>query len=50
MEHLTQGAEILRGFTEEMQNKFPTWTKEQQLKGGVLSALRHFTHYDIVIL
>ncbi|NWR61266.1 LYG protein, partial [Bucorvus abyssinicus] len=35
MEHLTQGAEILRGFSEEMQNKFPTWTTEQQLKAAI---------------
>ncbi|NWI68267.1 LYG protein, partial [Todus mexicanus] len=34
-EHLLQGAEVLRGMLTEMQKKFPTWTKEQQLKGAV---------------
>ncbi|KFO73994.1 Lysozyme g, partial [Cuculus canorus] len=34
-EHLAQGTEILRGMIEEIQKKFPRWTKEQQLKGGI---------------
>ncbi|KFQ12112.1 Lysozyme g, partial [Leptosomus discolor] len=34
-EHLAQGTEILRGMIEEMQKKFPTWTKEQQLKAAI---------------
>ncbi|NWI23804.1 LYG protein, partial [Sula dactylatra] len=34
-EHLAQGTEILTGMIEKIQKKFPTWTKEQQLKGGI---------------
>ncbi|NXJ79842.1 LYG protein, partial [Trogon melanurus] len=34
-EHLAQGTEILCGMVKEIQKKFPTWTKEQQLKGGI---------------
>ncbi|XP_010121216.1 PREDICTED: lysozyme g-like [Chlamydotis macqueenii] len=34
-EHLAQGTEILCGMVQEMQKKFPTWTKEQQLKGAI---------------
>ncbi|XP_010084827.1 PREDICTED: lysozyme g-like, partial [Pterocles gutturalis] len=34
-EHLAQGTEILCGMIEKIQKKFPTWTKEQQLKGGI---------------
>ncbi|XP_010202330.2 lysozyme g [Colius striatus] len=34
-EHLAQGTEILRGMIQQIQRKFPTWTKEQQLKGGI---------------
>ncbi|NWS68872.1 LYG protein, partial [Crotophaga sulcirostris] len=34
-EHLVQGTEILCGMIQEIQKKFPTWTKEQQLKGGI---------------
>ncbi|KFV90241.1 Lysozyme g, partial [Eurypyga helias] len=33
--HLMQGTEILCGMINEIQKKFPTWTKEQQLKGGI---------------
>ncbi|KAM6939709.1 lysozyme g-like [Xenentodon cancila] len=34
-EHLCQGTEILVYFIKRIQNKFPSWTKEQQLKGGI---------------
>ncbi|XP_050769171.1 lysozyme g-like [Gymnogyps californianus] len=34
-EHLAQGTDILCGMINEIQKKFPTWTKEQQLKGGI---------------
>ncbi|NXT47013.1 LYG protein, partial [Pluvianellus socialis] len=34
-EHLAQGTEILCGMIKAIQKKFPTWTKEQQLKGGI---------------
>ncbi|NXI42596.1 LYG protein, partial [Galbula dea] len=34
-QHITQGAEILTGMLEKMEQKFPTWTKEQQLKGAI---------------
>ncbi|NXW21491.1 LYG protein, partial [Circaetus pectoralis] len=34
-EHLAQGTEILCGMIKEIQRKFPSWTKEQQLKGGI---------------
>ncbi|NXT29379.1 LYG protein, partial [Syrrhaptes paradoxus] len=34
-EHLAQGTEILCGMIKKIQKKFPTWTKEQQLKGGI---------------
>ncbi|KAM6940575.1 lysozyme g-like [Xenentodon cancila] len=34
-EHLCQGTEILVYFIKRIQNKFPAWTKEQQLKGGI---------------
>ncbi|NXW55985.1 LYG protein, partial [Eurystomus gularis] len=33
--HLTQGTEILGRMLETMQTKFPTWTKEQQLKAAI---------------
>ena len=46
-EHLAQGTDILCGMINEIQKKFPTWTKEQQLKGRVLSALKHFTHIKV---
>ncbi|XP_061586082.1 lysozyme g-like isoform X3 [Cololabis saira] len=36
-EHLTQATEILVYFIKRIQRKFPTWTKEQQLKGGIAS-------------
>ncbi|XP_074949184.1 lysozyme g-like isoform X1 [Phalacrocorax aristotelis] len=34
-EHLAQGTQILCGMIETIQKKFPKWTKEQQLKGGI---------------
>ncbi|NWX46257.1 LYG protein, partial [Steatornis caripensis] len=34
-EHLAQGTEVLCEMIKEIQKKFPTWTKEQQLKGGI---------------
>ncbi|XP_009999743.1 PREDICTED: lysozyme g-like [Chaetura pelagica] len=34
-EHLMQGTEILCYMIKEVAKKFPTWTKEQQLKGGI---------------
>ncbi|XP_070683788.1 lysozyme g-like [Pempheris klunzingeri] len=34
-EHLCQGTEILVYFIKRISNKFPGWTKEQQLKGGI---------------
>ncbi|XP_048400845.1 lysozyme g-like 1 [Stegostoma tigrinum] len=33
--HLQQGTEILINMIKEIANKFPSWTKEQQLKGGI---------------
>ncbi|XP_006026397.1 lysozyme g-like [Alligator sinensis] len=33
--HLIQGTQILVGMIKEIQRKFPRWTKEQQLKGGI---------------
>ncbi|XP_061591022.1 lysozyme g-like [Cololabis saira] len=34
-EHLSQGTEILVYFINRIQNKFPSWSREQQLKGGI---------------
>ncbi|XP_069732450.1 lysozyme g-like [Phaenicophaeus curvirostris] len=34
-EHLAQGTQILCEMIEEIRKKFPRWTKEQQLKGGI---------------
>ncbi|XP_074002520.1 lysozyme g-like [Numenius arquata] len=34
-EHLAQGTGILCDMVNAIQKKFPTWTKEQQLKGGI---------------
>ncbi|NXG42222.1 LYG protein, partial [Psilopogon haemacephalus] len=34
-EHLTQGTEVLMDMLDQMEKKFPTWTKEQQLKGAI---------------
>ncbi|KAM6386181.1 lysozyme g-like [Alca torda] len=34
-EHLVQGTQILCDMIKVIQKKFPTWTKEQQLKGGI---------------
>ncbi|XP_074839377.1 lysozyme g-like [Carettochelys insculpta] len=33
--HLNQGTSILVGMIKDIQRKFPRWTKEQQLKGGI---------------
>ncbi|KAG9349066.1 hypothetical protein JZ751_029384 [Albula glossodonta] len=34
-EHINQGTEILIGFIKKIQAKFPSWSKEQQFKGGI---------------
>nr|ART85744.1 G-type lysozyme [Hippocampus abdominalis] len=34
-EHLSQGTDILISFIKQVQGKFPSWTAEQQLKGGI---------------
>ncbi|NWX24276.1 LYG protein, partial [Aegotheles bennettii] len=34
-EHLAQGTEIFYYMLKEIEKKFPTWTKEQQLKGAM---------------
>nr|AQX17430.1 g-type ysozyme [Andrias davidianus] len=34
-EHISQGTGILVGMIENLKQKFPKWTKEQQLKGGI---------------
>ncbi|KAJ8393669.1 hypothetical protein AAFF_G00058880 [Aldrovandia affinis] len=34
-QHLTQATGILIHFIGKIQNKFPSWTKEQQFKGGI---------------
>ncbi|KAJ6667437.1 hypothetical protein lerEdw1_016558 [Lerista edwardsae] len=34
-EHMTQATQILLNQIKAIQNKFPQWTKEQQLKGGI---------------
>ncbi|KAI1884975.1 hypothetical protein AGOR_G00215430 [Albula goreensis] len=34
-EHINQGTEILIGFIKNIQAKFPSWSKEQQFKGGI---------------
>ncbi|XP_067395444.1 lysozyme g-like [Emydura macquarii macquarii] len=34
-EHLLQGTDILIGMIKGIQKKFPRWTKDQQLKGGI---------------
>ncbi|XP_061627663.1 lysozyme g-like [Phyllopteryx taeniolatus] len=34
-EHLCQGTDILIGFIDQIKKKFPNWTPEQQLKGGI---------------
>lgn len=36
-EHIAQGTEILCGMINEIERKFPTWTKEQQLKGSFVN-------------
>ncbi|XP_007069036.2 lysozyme G [Chelonia mydas] len=33
--HVLQGTDILVGMIKRIQKKFPRWTKEQQLKGGI---------------
>lgn len=39
-EHIKQGTDILCQSITDIQKKFPTWSKEQQLKGRSLSALK----------
>lgn len=34
-EHLCQGTDILVFFINRIRNKFPGWSPEQQLKGGI---------------
>ncbi|XP_037546518.1 lysozyme g-like [Nematolebias whitei] len=34
-EHLRQGTQILVDFIDKIRTKFPRWSKEQQLKGGI---------------
>ncbi|XP_057699607.1 lysozyme g-like isoform X1 [Corythoichthys intestinalis] len=34
-EHITQGTDILTDFLRQIKNKFPSWTPEQHLKGGI---------------
>ncbi|KAG5851813.1 lysozyme g-like [Anguilla anguilla] len=34
-QHITQGTVILIDFIKKIQKKFPPWSKEQQLKGGI---------------
>ncbi|XP_051940095.1 lysozyme g-like [Hippocampus zosterae] len=34
-EHLSQGTDILISFIKQIKGKFPNWTAEQQLKGGI---------------
>nr|XP_060625762.1 lysozyme g-like [Anolis sagrei ordinatus] len=34
-EHMIQATSILRSLIKEIEKKFPQWTKEQQLKGGI---------------
>nr|BAL44625.2 lysozyme G [Platichthys stellatus] len=34
-EHLNQGTEILVNFINRISNKFPGWSREQQLRGGI---------------
>ncbi|KAG6925798.1 lysozyme G-like [Chelydra serpentina] len=47
--HLLQGTGILVGMIKGIQRKFPRWTKEQQLKGGISAynaGLRNVQSYD----
>ncbi|XP_078067904.1 lysozyme g-like 1 isoform X2 [Mustelus asterias] len=34
-EHITQATQILIGMIQEIAKRFPAWSKEQQLKGGI---------------
>ncbi|XP_062856261.1 lysozyme g-like [Trichomycterus rosablanca] len=34
-EHIRQGVDILISFIKQIQDKFPSWSKENQLKGGI---------------
>ncbi|XP_072362017.1 lysozyme g-like 1 [Scyliorhinus torazame] len=34
-EHISQATQILTGMIKEIEKKFPNWSKEQQLKGGI---------------
>ncbi|XP_060089822.1 lysozyme g-like [Heteronotia binoei] len=51
--HITQGANILCDMIDGVAKKFPQWTKEQQLKGGIsaynagLSNVRTYDGMDI---
>uniref|UniRef100_A0A674HW34 Lysozyme g n=1 Tax=Terrapene triunguis TaxID=2587831 RepID=A0A674HW34_9SAUR len=47
--HLLQGTGILVAMIKGIQKKFPRWTKEQQLKGGISAynaGLRNVQSYD----
>ncbi|NXO04651.1 LYG protein, partial [Rhinopomastus cyanomelas] len=35
IEHISQGADIFKRMLEDIKTKFPTWTKEQQLKAAM---------------
>ncbi|XP_077199610.1 lysozyme g-like [Paroedura picta] len=47
--HITQGANVLHDMIDGVAKKFPQWTKEQQLKGGISAynaGLRNVQTYD----
>ncbi|NWS68871.1 LYG protein, partial [Crotophaga sulcirostris] len=52
-EHITQGTTILIDMIKKIQKKFPRWTKDQQLKGGIsaynagVSNVRSYDRMDI---
>uniref|UniRef100_A0A8D0H039 Lysozyme g n=1 Tax=Sphenodon punctatus TaxID=8508 RepID=A0A8D0H039_SPHPU len=48
-EHITQGTEILCSMIRDIQKKFPKWTQEQQLKGGISAynaGIKNVQSYD----
>ncbi|XP_009981628.1 PREDICTED: lysozyme g-like [Tauraco erythrolophus] len=47
--HLTQGTDILISMIKEIQKKFPSWTEDQQLKGGIAAyndGVKNVQSYD----
>ncbi|KAL8190142.1 UNVERIFIED_CONTAM: hypothetical protein K2H54_041447 [Gekko kuhli] len=47
--HITQGATILRDMIDGVARKFPDWTREEQLKGGISAynaGLRNVRTYE----